>query len=57
MLPPYNPGTLCRAINAHIGMPLAQQVMGVQATHHALIAIQQVLAVLIQFLEFVVQRA
>src|SRR5690606_8092372 len=56
MLPPFNPGDLCRTINAHIGMPLAQQVMGMQATHDAVVAIPQELAVLIQFLEFVVQR-
>ena len=51
ILPPLSPGVLCRTINAHIGMSLAQQVMGMQTTHHALVAIQQVLARGIQRLE------
>ncbi|MNT95785.1 hypothetical protein D3C72_2377320 [compost metagenome] len=55
MLPPFNPGVLCRTINAHIGIPLAKQVVGMQTTHDALVAIQQVLAIGIQFLETAVQ--
>ena len=56
MLPPFNPGVLCRTINAHIGMPLAQQVMGMQTAHDALIAIQQVLPRVIQLFKAAVQR-
>ena len=32
-------------------MPLTEQMVGMQATHHAFVAIQQVLASRVQFLE------
>src|SRR5690606_32196056 len=54
MLPPNSPGCLGRTVNAHIGMPLAEQVVSMQTTHHAAIAIQQVLAIGVEMLELAV---
>ncbi len=51
MLPPNKPGCLSRTINTHIGVPLVEQVMGMQAAHHPFVAIQEVLAVGVQFLK------
>ena len=60
MLPPNSPGCFTdasgRTIDANIYMPLAQQMVSMQAAHDTFVAIQQVLAVFIQFLETVVQR-
>jgi len=60
MLPPSSPGCFTdesgRTIDAYIDMPLAQQMVSMQAAHDTFVAIQQVLAVFIQLLEAVVQR-
>ena len=56
MLPPNKPGCLSRTINTHIGVPLVEQMMGMQAAHHPFVAIQEVLAVGVQFLEAAVDR-